>query len=253
MKRRVGICIGMLLLLSCTTLTSWGQRPRIIHHPRPALSVDMTPFEEAGCTVGEYGLWDCPAESPIAAFGCDQIETPTDLLGGFEPNDALAVCWLSPLHQEDYEDGIAQQEQIEREGYFYNGGCMLPTYARYIVAHNGTFTLLKTPNDLREHFGPAYSYDEALSYALAVTGHDATYGLKAEPGYRYLTDTLEDTYVLDSEEDAYIINLYHYQFCGCGPHTTSTVNVVVSYDGYVTELNSKAAYEDPSEDGLCVD
>ena len=163
MKRSVGICIIVLLLLSCTTLTSWVKRPQITNHSRPALSVDMTPFEEAGCTVGEYGLWDCPAESPLAAFGCTQIETPSDLLGGFEPGDALAVCWLSPFQQEDYEDGIAQQEQIEQEGYFYNGGCMLPTYARYIVAHDGTFTLLKTPDDLREHFGTANSYDEALS------------------------------------------------------------------------------------------
>lgn len=253
MKRGIGIGVMVLLLLSCTTLTSWGERPHITHHSRPALSVDMTPFEEAGCTVDGYGFWTCPAESPVAAFGCSQIETPDDLLGGFDPHDALAVCWISPHLQETHEEGVTQQEQIEREGYFYGGGCMLPTYARYIVAHDGTFTLLKTSDDLREHFGPAISYDEALSYALAVTGHDATYGLKAEPGYRYLTDTLEDTYVLDTEEDAYIVNLYHYQFCGCGPHTTSAVNVVVSYDGSVTELNSTAAYENPSEDGLCVD
>jgi len=254
MKKHTWLWIPLLLvlLLSCT-LPGLGKKSAITNHTMPDLSIDMTPFEEAGCTADSYGIWTCPEGSSLADFECDRIETPAALLGGLEPADALALCWIMPFQHADFEEAARLEEAVEQEGYIYADGCMLPTYARYIVAHDGTFELLANPEAFQAHFGEVTSYDEALSYALATTNYYAAYGLEAEPSYRYLVDELEDTYVLDNEENGYIVHLYSYQFCGCGPHTTSTIDIIVTRDGEVLESGLIPAYEDPAEDDLCID
>ena len=101
-------------------------------------------------------------------------------------------------------------------------------------------------------FAPVDSSDEPLGYALAHGSYSAFFGLAREPGIRYLTDTVEDTHV-EETEDGYLVHLFYYQFFGCGPHTTSAIDVRVSPLGIVGEANVQAMYEDPDEDGLCTD
>ena len=84
------------------------------------------------------------------------------------------------------------------------------------------------------------------------SGLGANFGLQINPEYRYLVQILEDTKVIQTK-DGYEVNLYHSQLCGCGPHTTSIVKVVVTKDGEIITSDRVPAFEDPKQDNLCID
>jgi hypothetical protein len=94
---------------------------------------------------------------------------------------------------------------------------------------------------------------QALSTAIAVTGVPPAYGSKIVPGYRYFVSTIEDTYVTRERDDFIVHNLQSYAQFGCGPHSTYLVTVRVPRVGGVSEISSIKAFEDPKQDGLCVD
>lgn len=238
-----------LVLVGCSLFGL--QRPKVVNHAPPNLAVDMTAFRDAGCAPGAYG-WTCAEDSPVAAVDCDWVGEPSARLGGLDPAYPLMRCDIYPYtgkHAGD-PDSVAQ---IEAGGYFYNDGCMSPAYVRYIAAHDGEFQVLATVADLQALFAPITSADEALSYALAATDYSAYYGLTVEPGYDYFEKTLEDTHVTEADDGTYTVHLFAYQFCGCGPHVTSSVAVRVSGDGQITKGAFAPAFKDPAEDGLCVD
>ena len=141
---------------------------------------------------------------------------------------------------------------LDESTYLYREGCRARLYVRYAIWRDGEFEVMQSQEDLGHVFAPIDSPDEALSYALAVTGLGVRYGLEAIKGYRYFVDELQDSHVVE-EQDGYWVNLYDYQLCGCGPHTTAAVVVHVSRDGEVQEIDRWDVYEDPDEDGLCVD
>jgi len=45
----------------------------------------------------------------------------------------------------------------------------------------------------------------------------------------------------------------HYIVCGCGPHSHYLVKYLVKTTGDITISETIKLYEDPEEDGLCVD
>jgi hypothetical protein len=199
-----------------------------------------------GCKADEFGGWDCPDDSPITALGCDQIDEPGELLGALDPAYPIARCLYFPIqNQQENPDALAEPR-------LFNEGCLLPVYVRYVVSQDAEFLTVNNITELQELFTPLESPEEALSYALAATGLEARYGLQRQPDYRYFQDTLEDTSVVE-QDGGYEILLYHYQVCGCGPHTTSAVRLQVTREGEIEELSNNPVYEDPAEDGLCVD
>ena len=58
---------------------------------------------------------------------------------------------------------------------------------------------------------------------------------------------------MDETADGYLVHLFNYQFAGCGPHTTSAFDLLVTGTGEVRELSVKGMFEDPAEDTLCID
>jgi hypothetical protein len=240
-----------LLLIALTTLAcqlTSSITMQVTNHPEPALPpISLAPFEAAGCTFNEYGIGECSQDNPLVELGCDQLRKPGDLLGGLDPAYPLALCLFYPLQHADK----AQGDPMEAP-HFYNDGCMMPVYVRYAIFRDGNFEVLKTLEDLASAYELVESPEEALSYSLAATGLEARYGQQRELGYRYFVNRLEDTYVRQVDE-GYQVNLYHYQVCGCGPHTTSIVNVEVFANGKINTLDEQPAYENPDEDGLCVD
>ena len=194
-------------------------------HPSPPMApIDTTPFEQAGCTLDEYGSWTCPSDGPPATLGCDGLHQAPALLGGLDPAYPLAECWYYPTR---HPGGGRDPLQAPR---LYNRGCLMPVYVRYAVHQEGQFEPVVDQAALRAAYTPIDSPEEALRYTLAATGLGAYYDLQRELGYRYFVDRLEDTHVVETG-DGYEINLYHYLVCGCGPHTTSIVNVQVSREG----------------------
>ena len=236
----------IILLLSLACRLGGLTRPDVTHYPRPDLVVDLAPFNAAGCTADEYGRWTCPAASPLNALGCDALITPNALLGGLDPAYPLMLCRYMPIQHGESARGSPTDE------FIYNDGCLAASYVRYAIEKDGQFLLLKTQEDLKATYAPIESPDEALSYALASTGLEARYNLETPLGYRYQVNKLEDTHVVETEA-GYEVLLYHYQVCGCGPHTTSAVALRVTGAGDIQEIERTPAFEDPKEDGLCVD
>jgi hypothetical protein len=223
--------------------------PTVINHPQPELAIPSFAFEEVGCSLSEYGTGECSSESPVAALGCRRVSRASDLLGGLEPSYPIAECWVEPYR---HEDPFSVEAQVEADGYLYRNGCLSPRYVRYIAQPPEGLRLLGTAEAFREAFAPIESPEEALSFALAVTGLSAYFGLEARRGFRYFADEMEDTHVVEVE-GGYLVHLYHYQFCGCGPHTTSAIDVRVTTGGDVVRVSQEVLYEDPAEDDLCVD
>jgi hypothetical protein len=128
----------------------------------------------------------------------------------------------------------------------------MPQLARYVIERDGQFELLETQQNLKQAYAPIISETEALSYAIASTGLSAYFGFEAPRGFRYFVDKLEDSHVVATSQ-GYLVYLYDYQLCGCGPHTTSYVELEVLASGEIKETGRIPVFEDPEQDGLCVD
>jgi hypothetical protein len=225
-------------LLPACVLGGLG-RPAVQNHPQPTLSASTAGFEDTGCSEQNSRL-ECPPTSPLAAFGCDQLRSTGDLAGGLQPDYPMRMCIV-----------FGPEHLPERE-YLYNEGCLMPQFVRYVIWKDGQYRLLRTTADLQQAFGPIDSQTEALSYAIAATCLAARYGLETQSDLRYFVPRLEDTHVAPTS-DGYRVHLFDYQFCGCGPHTHFAVDVLVTREGQVQELDRQKIYEDPAEDSLCVD
>ncbi len=241
MKKSLVVLSVMVLL----ALSAGCGGVKVIPHPAPDLKVDFSPFEQAGCAED----WEsCAAQPALAEFGCDRVQPAEDLLGGL--GLPLAQCWI---RQRFDGSSPALQEITENKAYFHRLGCMLPVYVRYIAYQDGAFRLLKTPADWLALGGPLDTPDKALSYALAATGVYADYTLQVDPKLAYYTDSAIEQTSVEETAQGWRINLFDYQFCGCGPHDTSGVDVTLTKDGQLTLGEAQPLFRDPAEDGLCVD
>ncbi len=218
---------------------------KVTNHPKPDLKVDTEIFTNAGCPLNKYGYQGCLDNSPLASLGCDSILEPTNLLGALQPSYPLILCLVEPV-------GTAITQMVNDGNYFVNIGCQRPMFVRYVIFQNNEYQLIKNEQEFREVFNPIESPNEALSYALAVTGLSAYYGLEEDTGYRYFVDLIEDTHVVETER-GYEVLLYKYIACGCGPHTTSAVSILVTPQGQLNQIDMMLVFEDPKEDKLCID
>ena len=134
----------------------------------------------------------------------------------------------------------------------YSFGCLNPTAYSLIVKVDSTFRLANTLNDLKEIYAPIETKEEALSYVLTYTGREAQYEFTLENNYRTFVNTINTTSVA-KKNDAYEVNLFDYQLCGCGPHSYLMFIYTINKNGDIIEKDFKKLYENPIEDGLCVD
>lgn len=231
--RLVVIVLSLVILVS-----GCSSSPRVTHYPAPQFNMNTATFDQAGCYEGASGKLECPPDSPIGKLGCSTLAAPGSYLGGLEPAYPLNICW---------------KDQAEDESqYIYRDGCLRPQYLNYIIRDQENYRLITNKTELAATYAPILTKDEALSYAMAATGLAAYFDLQPVGSLRYFTKNLEDTHV-DVTPEGYLVHLYSYQLCGCGPHTTSEVVVLVHQDGRLDELERIPVFEDPEQDGLCID
>jgi hypothetical protein len=243
MRARMIAILCVLVCMACSFNVPAFLSPglKVIHHSQPALTVDIAPFDTAGCSK-DSGYWRCPEGTQLKTLGCDFIEA-SDLLGGLSPAYPMVLCKTRSTTRPD--DNQKQQ-------YIYTDGCLVTNLVRLVVYKEGQYQLIRTLDELKATFTPVDSPNEALSYALAATGLTPVYGFKVESGYRYSVSSLEDTHVI-AGSDGYHVNLYNRQLCGCGPHPFYKVDVLVNKDGDFTKSERQPVYENPAEDDLCID
>ena len=233
------LILAAILILTPACLLLNFSRPTVQNHPTSAITLDITGFDTALCN-GENSDGICDPQSKLGALGCDQIRTPGDLLGGLQPFYPMRICLTG-------KPGATPPAQ-----FIYKEGCLLAKFVRYVIYKDGQYRLIQSVADLQEIYAPIQSETEALSYALAATGLGVRYGLQAERGLRYFVDDLQDTFVRQTEQ-GYMARLYDYKLCGCGPHPTFAVDILITTDGQLKEISRVKVFEDPEEDNLCVD
>lgn len=238
---RSGWWVGLIVVTLVAAGCMFNRVPVVVRHTPAALVLDNQVFENAGCPKDGHNLRHCADGSPVKALGCDGLQEPDNLLGGLTPRYPMVICTVSD-----------RTRSTRSPEFVYNRGCILPSLVRYVVYREGHFQLLKSSADLQAAFAPVETPQEALSYALASTGMTALYGVDAPAGYRYFVDKIEETHV-ESTPGGYLVHLYQRQVCGCGPHTVSAVAVRVAREGVVEQGSKHRVYENPKEDGLCVD
>lgn len=239
-KPILGILILAILLAPACRLASLSL-PRVKNHAQPEISFPASEFDDAGCPE-EYGRRRCQPDSALGQLGCEQIRPPGELLGALQPAYPMRLCLV--LRN--------ASQRLDKGEYVYREGCLMSEYVRYVIQKDGELAVLKSLADLQQTYAPIETENEALSYALAATGLGVRYGMTAQRDLRYFVDQLEDTNVR-SVPEGYQVRLFDYKLCGCGPHPTFAVDVLVTRDGQIQELGREKIYEDPAEDKLCVD
>jgi hypothetical protein len=246
MKSRVSvqvIAIVLVALIAATACLFFGNSgPRVLNHPQPDVFVDQAGFDDTLCPE-QNGQRMCAPQSELGALGCEQIRPAGDILGGLRPIYPIRVCLAGR------QPGAPEPPKNE---YLFREGCRLARYVRYVILKDGKVELIGSQNDLQRIYAPIENNLEAQSYALAASGLGVRYGLQPEPGLRYFVSELQDTYVQQIER-GFQVHLYDYQVCGCGPHPTYAVDLLVTPLGELEELSREKVFEDPAEDGLCVD
>lgn len=235
--------------LLCGCILTGCIPPKFINHPAPEMKVDFTPFGDAGCPLDNNGYYHrCEEGSVLYNLGCDQLAEVPDEFGGLSPVYPMVVCTYVPY----WRDDVADPANTPESEYFYNDGGLLPLLVRYVIYKDGEFQLIKNPDEFQAIFAPVDSPEEALSFALANKRIYAAYGLKYELTYRYEVGSIEDTYVKTTDV-GYLVHAFDYQVAGCGPHYYYAVDLNVTLNGQVEEINRTKIYRDPKQDGLCVD
>jgi hypothetical protein len=246
MKTRFWLILMSIFIMACGCnlpflSTLFASKPKIINHPRPNLSVDSTPFTQAGCENVYEGIYNCAEDHPLFKFGCQVMYIPDPMIGGLQPSYPLVEC----QHRVPFE-----QEATEK--FLWDNGCAATQAVTYVIQQGDTFRALQSLEDMQAVFAPIDSPEEALSYAITATGFYSLYDQKVNNQMRYATSSLEDTHV-DETSDGYIVNLYTQRICGCGNHPIYVVNVEVTRDGRLVIGERSEVFADPKQDGMCVD
>ncbi len=231
--------IFLIFVAACTAAPL-----KVIQQPAPQLTpMDLEPFKDNGCTWQSDKYAICESNSPFKKMGCDTLTAPSAYLSLFGPGLSIVECNYAPLLKEIPEDNA--------EGV-YNSGCSTPVLKRFIIFQDGDYHLIQNISVLQSEFSPINNDQQALAYAIAATGYQPLYNFDKPGNFRYFVDTIEETSVT-VVENGYKVILYHYQICGCGPHTMFNSNVIVHSDGSIEKIDPQPIYEDPQNDDLCVD
>lgn len=241
LKIRSLVWLIPIILLISTACLFGARRPTITNHPMPEFPSSADNFDETSCPVTN-GVHICQPQGALGQLGCSQIRQPGDVLSGLRPTYPLRVCLA----------GTPGGAELPKGEYLYREGCLAAYFIRYVIQKDGKFELIKSAADLQKAYAPIENDLEALSYALAASGLGVRYDLQYEPDLRYFVSNLEDTFV-KRNDPGYIVHLYDFQTCGCGPHPTTAIDLQITFDGQIQELQRVKVFEDPAEDKLCVD
>jgi len=229
---------------SCQLNLPIKDKVKIIHQEKPPfVPIDKTAFSDVGCTWQSDNFAVCEDESAFKKMGCDSITTASDYFSLLKPQVPIVNCNYSPFLKDPADENA--------EGV-YQQGCRSPMLVRYVVAQEGNYQLIQNISELQVIFAPIENDQEALAYAIAATGFQPMYDFDSTKNLRFLVNELPETKV-DAAADGFDVLLYDYQFCGCGPHTHFISKVKVFFDGSIQLSDPIPAFEDPEQDGLCVD
>jgi hypothetical protein len=210
----------------------------------PPERLDSNAFIDAGCLFDGYNL-DCSSSGLLQRFGCMQIYNASSALRSLSPRLPVVEClYLS----EDFHFQNDSEEGIIREG------CMMPAYRRYIAKQGEEFILIRNKEEFLSMFAPVETKEEALAFAVALTGSSPRYDDSVPEGYFAMASAaellLEPAYARETEE-GFTVRLFDSEICGCGTHPYYAVDYLVTKAGDVTELSRQKVFDSTNQ--ICVD
>lgn len=236
MKKRVTLLgFAAVFVISCG-LSQVNPFKQVIDHPQPELQVDNTYFQNLGC----YASIDClPEAIRNGPFSIESIYPVSDLYGGLNPVYPIAIA------------GSVRFAGEEEVPAVFTERCMGTFYNRYLV-NMDELRLVESVDQFKVLYAPIENEEEALSYAIAVTGFSALYDLNGKPTYKFYQKPLEESYSR-FDGDKFTVRLFNTFLCGCGPHIVQSVDVIVKKDGSFEVGEPVDAFSDRLNDGLCID
>lgn len=235
------VCFASLLSFLSACGGGNKQQAAVTIEPLPSASASATPvvhatptkqaFIDAGCkaTKTDDEVLDCKGARQDFLSMCASFHI---LPVQFDPPAVVGECYFS---RRDVQGDVIRQT-----------GCMLPSGVRLVAARgSGELTVIHSADELKKAFAPVTSSEEAIAFAVAVTGNQAVMHRNDDPHNLGLTDVHFGT-------DGFHVKLFGSQLCGCS-HPTWAVHQLVGRDGVVTEVGRKQIWEDPKSQGLCVD
>jgi hypothetical protein len=237
MKRALVLISFTVLLLASCRLSQFNPFKSVEEHPAPEFAADNTRFYELGC----FESTDClPADLKTIEHPIGRIYPLDNTFGALDPKLPMAKTETMSLKYDIVIPAV------------YTEGCRGIFYVRYLVEVEGEMRLIDSAQGMQQLYAPIESEDEALSYAVAVTGLTPLNDFDKHPLYkRYSRPLIESHSTFDGT--LFTVNLYDTNLCGCGPHVVSMTTVTVQQDGSISKSEAVGAFSDPETDGLCVD
>ncbi len=215
------------LLVGCSLslpLLPLSRQVRITEYPPLDWGINGQRLKELGCE-GELQE-SCPE---LAALGCAEIHAPRFHLGGLQPPYNVVEC----VHNEGQPADTA---------YFRLPPGLDNRYRTYVVYQDGLYRLMIKQSEFRQLFAPVESPEEALSYAMAMTGLQARFDLDPSANVDYLVDEIQETHVEETPQ-GYLVYLFDWSHkMGCDRHPFYAVNVLVTREGDVREVDRQEIY-----------
>lgn len=216
MKNKIFFVIFVLFTVQCGVRIDKSQEVRITQKPK---RIDESYFSNLKI---RYNLKD--------------IDSIWDDLSALKPSYPMA--W-----------GI---KQYAYDSCLFVKGCSMPRCFGLLVLKDTSFIFLQTLQDVQNFFAPIESVEEALSYAILVTGKYSRYNFLIPVHFRKYVYKIKSTYSIE-KNDYFEVGLFDYAVCGCGPHNYFSVIVKIKKTGEIISKEYHKLYSDPLENGLCVD
>jgi len=224
-------------LLFLFVLTACTPTPRLVEHPDPELKANTTFFADLGC----FSDTGCQSKLPAWPHGeFSMVEEPRESLGGLDPALPIAMLWTFSSEPDPSIPAI------------FSGSCAFSHYYTYLVYRDGKIENLASREEFQKVFAPIESKNEALGYAVALTGYMAVYDLESIKGIEIRTPMLHETYVR-KVKGGYVVHLFDFFLCHCGPFYINSVDVTVYRDGTLDIADPVEAYRNPADDMSCID
>ena len=229
--------LPLFVSLFLTACSLFKPKAEVVEYPKPDLKANYQYFVDQKIL---YGLETIPDVLQNMDLSYSNVGRTDGLFGGLDPD--LPIIFFNTVTF-DHEVTLPA---------VYTKSCMGKFFYSYLVHLDGKMQLLSSAQDMAKVFAPIESENEALSYALAVTGYHALYELQGHPEYEVITKPLEESHV-EYTSNGFLVHLFDTDMCGCGPHITPAVDVLVRPDGTVTEVAHYDAFRDPELDQVCFD
>jgi hypothetical protein len=169
-------------------------------------------------------------------FHYENIDTPSNFLGGLTPRLAIA---------EVYKLGFTDNCIWTSQG-------MLPACYSLVAKTNDSLILIDTEERFKQVFLPIDNEQEAISYVAYLTRAYPEYDIPKELRYRVFSSYFPSTYS-KRVSGGFEVLLHDKKVFGCGPHPNFYKRFKVTDGGEIRLLQTVKMFEDPEEDGMCVD